>query len=113
MNRKRVIRNLLLGTLAIGFAPLGGAGVDAAAAGESPAALCGSMFGPSGPVGGPVVGVGPAGDPMSTTIGWDPFDWSDGLREIVTCVSVATSFGFRASALSAKLKTSSKRFAAM
>ncbi|MGH9010548.1 MAG: hypothetical protein ACRDYF_11990, partial [Acidimicrobiia bacterium] len=87
MNRKAVIRNLLLGVLVTGLAPLSGAGTDAAAAGESPAAaLCQSTFGESGPVGGPVVGEGPSGDPKSTTIGWDPFD--DGLREIVTCVSV-------------------------
>src|SRR5687768_8420787 len=88
MKRKALIRNLLLVALLTGLAPLGGAGVDAAAAGESPAGLCRSTFGESGPVGGPVVGEGPSGDPMTTTIGWDPFDWSDGLREVVTCVSV-------------------------
>src|SRR5688500_14882469 len=88
MKRKALIRNLLLVALLTGLAPLGGAGVDAAAAGESPAGLCRSTFGESGPVGGPVVGEGPSGDPMTTTIGWDPYDWSDGLREIVTCVSV-------------------------
>jgi hypothetical protein len=88
MNRKALIRNLLLVALITGLAPLSGAGVDAAAAGESPAALCQSTFGESGPVGGPVAGEAPSGDPMTTTIGWDPFDWSGGLREIVTCVSV-------------------------
>jgi hypothetical protein len=88
MNRRGLIRNLLLGTLVTGIAPLTGAGTDVAAAGESPAALCQSMFGAGGPVGGPVAGEGPSGDPMGTTIGWDPFDWSGGLREIVTCVSV-------------------------
>ncbi len=88
MNRKALIRNVLLGALITGLAPLSGAGIDAAAAGESPTALCQSTFGESGPVGGPVAGEAPPGDPMTTTIGWDPFDWSDGLREIVTCVSV-------------------------
>jgi hypothetical protein len=88
MKRKALIRNLFLVALVTGLAPLSGAGVDAAAAGESPAGVCRSTFGESGPVGGPVVGEGPSGDPMTTTIGWDPFDWSDGLREIVTCVSV-------------------------
>jgi hypothetical protein len=78
----------MLGALVTGLAPLIGAGIDTAAAGESPAALCRSTFGERGPVGGPVAGEGPAGDPMSTTIGWDPGDWSDGLREVVTCVSV-------------------------
>src|SRR5918992_3844131 len=88
MNRTAVIRNLVLGALITGVAPLTGAGIAAGAAEEPPAALCRSTFGGSGPVGGPVVGEGPSGDPMSTTIGWDPSDWSDGLREIVTCVSV-------------------------
>lgn len=88
MNRRALIRNLLLGTLVTGLAPLTGAGSGAAAAGESLADLCRTTFGESGPVGGSVVGEGPSGDPMSTTIGWDPYDWSDGLREIVTCVSV-------------------------
>jgi hypothetical protein len=102
MNRKRAIRNILLGGLVTGLAPLGGAGVDAAAAGESPAALCSSTFGENGPVGGQVVGEGPSGDPMSTTIGWDPFDWSDGLSEIVTCVSVS---GRAAPALTSTMPT--------
>jgi hypothetical protein len=88
MNRKALIRNLLLGALITGLAPLSGAGGDPAVAAESPAALCRSMFGASGPVGGAVVGEGPSGDPMSTTIGWDPHDWSDGIREVITCVSV-------------------------
>jgi hypothetical protein len=88
MNRRAMVRHVMLGALVTGLAPLTGAGVDAAGAGESPAALCQSMFGERGPVGGPVVGEGPSGDPMSTTIGWDPVDWSDGLSEIVTCVSV-------------------------
>jgi hypothetical protein len=88
MNRRAVIRNLLLGALVTGLGPLTGAGADPAAAGESPEALCSSTFGESGPVGGPISGVGPSGDPLKTTIGWDPYDWSDGIREIVTCVSV-------------------------
>jgi len=88
MDRRAVIRNLFLGALVTGLGPLIGAGVDPAAAGESPEALCRTNFGESGPVGGPVSGVGPSGDPMKTTIGWDPYDWSDGIREIVTCVSV-------------------------
>jgi hypothetical protein len=98
MNRKALIRNLLLGALITGLAPLSGGGGDPAAAAESPAALCRSIFGASGPVGGPVVGEGPSGDPMSTTIGWDPHDWSDGIREVITCVSVG---GRAASALTA------------
>jgi hypothetical protein len=102
MNRKALIRNLLLGALVTGLAPLIGAGVDPAAAGESPAALCRSTFGERGPAGGPVVGEGPSGDPMSTTIGWDPFDWSDGIREIVTCVSVG---GRAAPALTTSMST--------
>ncbi|HKY77409.1 MAG TPA: hypothetical protein VJS45_14775, partial [Acidimicrobiia bacterium] len=88
MDRKAVIKNFVLGALLTGLAPLIGAGVDPAAGAESPAALCQSTFGESGPVGGPVAGEAPSGDPMTTTIGWDPFDWSGGLREIVTCVSV-------------------------
>lgn len=83
-----MIRHLLLGALVTGLGPLIGAGVDPAAAGESPEALCRSTFGDSGPVGGPVSGVGPSGDPMKTTIGWDPYDWSDAIREVVTCVSI-------------------------
>jgi hypothetical protein len=83
-----MVRNLMLGALVTGLAPLIGAGIDSAAAAESPAALCQSTFSEGGPSGGPVVGEGPSGDPMSTTIGWDPVDWPDGLREIVTCVSV-------------------------
>ena len=88
MNRRALVRNLMLGALVTGLAPLTGAGVDSAAAAASPAATCHSAFGESGPAGGPVVGEGPSGDPMSTTIGWNPVDWSSGLREIVTCVSV-------------------------
>jgi hypothetical protein len=88
MNRRALVRNVILGALVTGLAPLLGAGVDTAAAAESPAALCQSTFGEKGPAGGSVVGEGPSGDPMSTTIGWDPVDWSDGLREVVTCVSV-------------------------
>ena len=88
MNRRALVRHVVLGALVTGLAPLTGAGVDAAGAGQSPAALCQSMFGERGPAGGPVVGEGPSGDPMSTTIGWDPFDWVGGLSEIVTCVSV-------------------------
>ena len=88
MDRRAVIRNLFLGALVTGLGPLVGAGVDPAAAGESPETLCRSAFGESGPVGGPVSGAGPSGDPIETTIGWDPYDWSDGIREIVTCVSV-------------------------
>jgi len=88
MNRRALVRNLMLGALVTGLAPLTGAGVDSAAAAASPAALCQSTFGESGPTGGQIVGEGPSGDPMSTTIGWDPVDWTDGLREIVTCVSV-------------------------
>ena len=89
MKRRAVIRYLVLGGLLTGLASLSGAGVDPAAAGESSAAVCRSTFGENGPVGGSVVGEGPTGDPMTTTIGWDPFDWSDGLSEIVTCVSVS------------------------
>ena len=88
MNRRAVVRYVVLGAFITGLAPLTGAGVDPAGAEESPTALCQSIFGERGPGGGPVVGEGPSGDPMSTTIGWDPSDWSDGLREIVTCVSV-------------------------
>jgi len=89
MNRRALVRNLMLGALVTGVAPLTGAGVDSAGAATSPAALCQSTFGESGPAGGPVVGEGPSGDPMSTTIGWNPVDWPSGLTEIVTCVSVA------------------------
>ena len=90
MNRRALIRNLILGALITSVVPLTGAGarVDVAAAAQPPAALCHSAFGEGGPAGGAVVGEGPSGDPMSTTIGWDPVDWPDGLREIVTCVSV-------------------------
>jgi len=90
MNGRSLIRNLMLGALVTGVAPLTGAGgrVSVAAAASSPAALCQSTFGEGGPTGGAIVGEGPSGDPMSTTIGWDPVDWPDGLREIVTCVSV-------------------------
>lgn len=88
MERKVVIRNLVLGALVTGLGPLTGAGAAPAGAGEAPEALCRSTFGETGPVGGPVAGVGPSGDPMKTTIAWDPYDWSDGIREIVTCVSV-------------------------
>jgi hypothetical protein len=90
MNRRSLIRNLMLGALIAGVAPLTGAGarLTVAAAAESPAALCQSTFGEGGPAGGAIVGEGPSGDPMSTTIGWDPADWPDGLSEIITCVSV-------------------------
>ncbi len=102
MNRRAVVRYVMLGALVTGLTPLTGAGVDAAGAGQSPAALCQSIFGERGPAGGPVAGEGPSGDPMSTTIGWDPFDWSGGLSEIVTCVSVG---GQAAPALTAALPT--------
>jgi hypothetical protein len=88
MNRRALVRNVILGALVTGLAPLIGAGVDSATAAGSPAALCQSTFGEGGPAGGSVVGEGPSGDPMGTTIGWDPVDWPDGLSEIVTCVSV-------------------------
>ena len=102
MNRRALIRNLLFGALVTGIAPLSGAGTDVASAEQSPAALCESMFGASGPVGGPVAGEGPSGDPMATTIGWDPFDWAGGLREVVTCVSVG---GRAAPALTSSIPT--------
>ena len=88
MRRRAVVRHVTLGALFTGLVPLTSAGVVAAATGDSPAALCRSTFGERGPGGGPIVGEGPAGDPMSVTIGWEPGDWSDGLREVVTCVSV-------------------------
>ena len=88
MSRRAVIRNVLLGAVVTGLGPLSGAGADPAAAVDSPEVLCRTTFGESGPVGGPVSGEGPSGDPMKTTIGWDPYDWPDGIREIVTCVSV-------------------------
>ncbi|MEW6475684.1 MAG: hypothetical protein AB1679_25800 [Actinomycetota bacterium] len=89
MKRKKVVRNVTLATLATGVvAPLSGLGADAAAAGPSPAALCSSTFGDRGPAGGKVVGEGPPGDSMTVTIGWEPADWPDGLREVVTCLSI-------------------------
>jgi hypothetical protein len=102
MNRRALVRNLMLGGLVTGLAPFSVAGIDAAAAAESPAALCQSAFGESGPAGGAVVGEGPSGDPMSTTVGWDPVDWPDGLREVVTCVSVG---GRAAPALTTSMAT--------
>lgn len=88
MKRRAVVRHVTFGALVTGLVPLTSAGVGAAATGDSPAALCRSTFGERGPGGGPIVGEGPSGDPMSVTIGWEPGDWSDGLREVVTCVSV-------------------------
>ena len=88
MKRTAVVRHVTLGALAAGLVPLASAGAGAAPSGGSPAALCYANFGDRGPGGGPVVGEGPSGDPMSVTIGWEPSDWPDGLREVVTCVSV-------------------------
>jgi hypothetical protein len=88
MDRWTVVRRFTFGALVTGLVPLAGLGVHAAGAGESSAALCHSTFGDGGPTGDRVVGEGPIGDPMSATLGWDPADFRDGLREIVTCVSV-------------------------
>src|SRR5207302_790982 len=88
MKRTAVVRHVTLGALAAGLVPLASAGAGAAPSGGSPAALCYANVGDRGPGGGPVVGEGPSGDPMSVTIGWEPSDWPDGLREVVTCVSV-------------------------
>ena len=88
MKHKKAVRNVTLG-LATGLVPLAGAGIDAAAAGESPpTALCQSWFGERGPVGGPTVGEGPPGDMMTVTVGWEPGTWPDGLREVVNCVGI-------------------------
>jgi hypothetical protein len=88
MNRKAVVRHVTLGAVVTGLVPLTAAGAGAGPAGGSAAALCRSAFGERGPAGGPVVGEGPSGDPMSVSLGWEPADWPDGLRQIVTCVSV-------------------------
>jgi hypothetical protein len=88
MKHKKAVRNVTLG-LATGLVPLAGAGVTAAAAGEAPSsALCQSWFGERGPVGGPTLGEGPPGDPMTVTVGWETSTWPDGLREVVTCVGI-------------------------
>jgi hypothetical protein len=88
MKRKKVVRNLTVGALATGLVPLSSAAVGAATSGDTPAGRCQATFGDHGPVGGPVVGEGPSGDPMGVTIGWESGDWPDGLREVVTCMSV-------------------------
>ena len=88
MKRTGVVRHATLGALVTGLVPLTAAGAGAGPAGGSPAALCRTAYGERGPTGGPVVGEGPSGDPMSVSIDWEPGDWSDGLREIVTCISV-------------------------
>jgi hypothetical protein len=88
MKHKKAVRNVTFG-LATGLVPLAGAGVSAAAAGESPpSALCQSWFGERGPVGGPIVGEGPPGDTMTVTVGWETGTWPDGLREVVNCVGI-------------------------
>jgi hypothetical protein len=88
MKHKKAVRNVTFG-LATGLVPLAGAGVSAAAAGESPpSALCQSWFGERGPVGGPIVGEGPPGDIMTVTVGWETGTWPDGLREVVNCVGI-------------------------
>jgi hypothetical protein len=88
MKRKKVVRNLTVGALATGLVPLSSAAVGAATSGDTPAGRCQATFGDHGPAGGPVVGEGPSGDPMGVTIGWESGDWPDGLREVVTCMSV-------------------------
>jgi len=88
MDRWTVVRRFTFGALVTGLVPLAGLGVHAAGAGEASAALCHSTFGDGGPAGDRIVGEGPIGDPMSTTLGWDPADFPNGVREIVTCVSV-------------------------
>jgi hypothetical protein len=88
MKAKVVVRNVTLATLTAGLIPLGAVGLEPASAGQTPASLCQSTFGDSGPAGRSVVGEGPPGDLMTVTVGWDPGDWSEGLREVVTCVSV-------------------------
>lgn len=87
MKRKKVVRNVTLATLATGVVQLTGAG-PAGAGAESPAALCSSTFGARGPAGGQVVGEGPPGDAMTVTIGWEHENWPEGLREVVTCLSI-------------------------
>lgn len=87
MKRKKVVRNVTLATVATGLVQLTGAGT-AGAGPESPAALCTSTFGEQGPAGGPIVGEGPPGDAMTVTLGWDVGDWPEGLREVVTCLSI-------------------------
>lgn len=91
MSNKRVVRNVTMGAaLASGVVPLAGAvfnAAEAGAAGESSAALCKSTFGDHGP-GGSVVGEGPPGDKMTVTVGWEPRDWPEGLKEVVTCVGL-------------------------
>ncbi len=86
--KRKAIRHVTLGALVTGLVPLTAAGAGAGPAGGSGGALCRSTFGDRGPAGERVVGEGPTGDPMSVTIGWEPGDWPDGLRQIVTCVSV-------------------------
>jgi hypothetical protein len=88
MNRKAVVRHVTLGAVVTGLVPLTAAAAGAGPAGGSAAALCRATFGDRGPAGGPVVGEGPSGDPMTVSIGWEPAAWSDGLRQIVTCVGV-------------------------
>jgi hypothetical protein len=88
MRHSGVIGHVTLGVLAAGLVPLTSAGAGAGPEPASPAAVCGSAFGARGPSGGPVVGEGPSGDPMSVNVAWDPGEWPTGLREIVTCLSV-------------------------
>lgn len=90
MGRSGVIGHMGVAALAIGL-PLTSAAAGSAAPAPPPAApdgVCRAAFGPRGPAGGPVVGEGPSGDPMSVTVAWDPGEWPTGLREIVTCLSV-------------------------
>ncbi|HYH51155.1 MAG TPA: hypothetical protein VEG38_16540 [Acidimicrobiia bacterium] len=91
MSNKRVVRNVTMGAaLASGVVPLAGAvftPAEAGPSGDSAAALCKSTFGDHGP-GGSVVGEGPPGDKMTVTVGWEPRDWPEGLREVVTCVGL-------------------------
>jgi hypothetical protein len=88
MNRKAVVRHVTLGAVVTGLVPLTAAGAGAGPARGSTAALCRATFGEHGPAGGPVVGEGPSGDPMTVSIGWEPAAWPDGLRQVVTCVGV-------------------------
>ena len=89
MRRSGMIGHMGLAALAIGL-PLTSAAAGSAAPAPplAPDGVCRAAFGVRGPAGGPVVGEGPSGDPMSVTVAWDPAEWPTGLREIATCLSV-------------------------
>jgi LPXTG-motif cell wall-anchored protein len=89
MKRKAVVRNVTVGALTTGLVQLAGATVGGATgADQGPADLCTTTWGERGPAAGTIVGEGPPGDPMTVTVGWEPNDWPEGLREVVTCVSL-------------------------